>query len=117
MSAPARTIAERLAEFYARLGQLPAARSADEALQQLADTLDAVEDAFSGVPKKTPPPPPNMPDGRMYPPLPDFTTRHPDGSMTARTRGQVIEIGADGRLTIKNKRTGAVEFERQGGRP
>jgi hypothetical protein len=106
-----------LAEFYARLSQLPPAGSADEALRQLADTLDAVEDAFSGVPKKMPPPPPNMPDGRMYPPLPDFTTHHPDGSITARTRGHVIEIGADGRLTIKNKRTGAVELEREGGKP
>jgi hypothetical protein len=46
----------------------------------------------------------------MYPPLADFTTQHADGGITARTRGHIIEIGADGNIVIKNKRTGAVEF-------
>jgi hypothetical protein len=117
LSGPGRPIAERLAEFYARLGRLPAARSADEALQQIAQTLGAVEDDLSGIPKKDPPPPPNMPDGRMYPPLADFTMRHPDGSITARTRGHINDLGTDGSLTIRNKRTGAVDFEKGGGRP
>lgn len=102
-------------EFYARLAQLPAPRTADEALEQIATTLDAVEDDWSGVPKKTPPPPPNMPDGRMYPPLPDFIVRHPDGSFTARTRGHLIEVGANGTVTFRRKKTGVIEYTREGG--
>jgi hypothetical protein len=101
---------DRIKEFYKRLGASPRASTADEALEQLSRTLDEVEDDLSGIPKKSPPPPPGMPDGRMYPPLPDFLTRHPDGSITARTRGHVIEIGSDGGVTIRNKKTGSTEF-------
>ena len=107
-----RTIKQRLKEFYDRLGQSPRAGSAEDALEQLAQTLEAVEDAMSGIAKKSPPPPPGMPDGRMYPPLPDNIIRHADGTITARTRGHVIEISADGSVVIKNKRTGAVEFSK-----
>ena len=74
-----------------------------------------MEDEFSGVPRKDPPPPPNMPDGRMYPPLEDFTTQNADGSMSARTRGHRIELGADGSITIKNIKSGAVDFTKPGG--
>ena len=91
-------------------------KSAEEALEQIATTLDAVEDAWSGVPKKMPPPPPNMPDGRMYPPLADFTVRHADGAITARTRGHIIDIGADGSVAIRSKRTGTIVFARGGGK-
>jgi hypothetical protein len=48
----------------------------------------------------------------MYPPLPDHIIRHPDGAITARTRGHIVEIGVDGSIVIKNKRTGAVEFNK-----
>ena len=115
MRATVKSIAERLAEFYSRLATVPAPRTADEALEQLIATLDAVEDAWSGVPKKSPPPPPNMPDGRMYPPLADFTTHHPDGTITARTRGHIIEFGATGNIVIRNKKTGEIDFAREGG--
>jgi len=40
---------------------------------------------MSGIPRKNPPPAPNMPDGRMYPPLDDFTIRNPDGSIAVTT--------------------------------
>ena len=116
MSGPVRTIAERLAEFYSRLGTLPPAQSAEEAMEQIRHTLEAVEDAYSGVPKKDPPPPPNMPDGRMYPPLSDFLVRQADGSITARARRHIIEAGADGSLVIRNVRTGVVEFAKAGGK-
>jgi hypothetical protein len=99
-------------EFVEHAGVLVAALSEDTGVQQaqLGTILEEVEDQMSGVVKKTPPPPPAMPDGRMYPPLPDNITPLPDGGILAKTRGHVIEIGVDGSITIKNKRTGAVEF-------
>src|SRR5947208_5822895 len=106
------TIQERLDEFFRRLGNSPPAQSADEALDQLSKTLEEVEDALSGIPKKSPPPLPGMSDGRMYPPLPDHTLRDANGGITANTRGHIIEIDAGGRIVIKNKRTGAVEFNK-----
>jgi hypothetical protein len=111
------TLTERLEEFIRRLGNSPRAKSADEALEQISATLEEVEDELSGIPKKSPPPPPNMPDGRMYPPLADFTIRHADGRVTAQTRGHIIEVGADGGIAIKNKRTGAVDVTKGGTGP
>lgn len=108
------TLQERVAEFYRRLGSAPAVNSADEALALLARTLDEVEDEMSGIPKKTPAPPPRKPDGRMYPPQSDFILRHSaDGRITAKTRGHMIEISADGCITIRNKRTKDVEFRKE----
>jgi hypothetical protein len=106
------TIQERLDEFFRRLGSTPRANSAEAALEELCTTLEEVEDALSGVPKQVPPPLPSMPDGRMYPPLPDNIIRHADGSITARTRGHVIEAGADGSLRIINKRTKTLELQK-----
>ena len=115
MSTPTKARAERLAEFYSRLRALPAPYSADEALAQIGSTLDDVEDAYSGVAKKDPPPPPNMPDGRMYPPQADHTVRNPDGSIVATTRGHVIEISAGGKVTMRRPGTGMIDYERDGG--
>ncbi len=106
------TIAERLREFYSRLGQLPRATSADEALEQICRTLDQVEDDLSGIPKKAPPPPPGTSDGRMYPPQDDSITRHPDGRITATTRRHRLEISADGGMVITRIRTGNEEFRK-----
>jgi hypothetical protein len=77
--------------------------------------LDEIEDLHSGVPKKNPPPPPGQSDGRMYPPLDDFVIRNPDGSISATTRGHQIEIGKDGSIVIKNRKTGDIEFQQPGG--
>lgn len=106
------TIPERLREFFKRLGEQPKAGNADEALGQVSRTLNAVEDDLSGVVRKDPPPPPNMPDGRMYPPLADNIVRNADGSITARTRGHTINCGADGSITITNRKTGNVDFHK-----
>jgi hypothetical protein len=103
---------ERLEELFRRLRALPRAGTADEALKQLCDTLDEVEDAWSGIPKKCPPPLPASSDGRMYCPLPDFISRLSDGGILALTRGHRIEIGSDGALRIISKLTGLAEFEK-----
>jgi hypothetical protein len=107
-------IPQRIQEYYRRLREAPNARSAEEGLQQVRDILNKVEDDLSGIPMKNPPPPPKMPDGRMYPPLDDFTTRHPNGSITAESRGHKIKIGADGSITITSKKSEQVEFSKPG---
>jgi hypothetical protein len=107
-----RSIRERLDELYRRLHDLPRAGSSVEAFQQLCDTLDGVEDAWSGIPKKSPPPGPSVSDGRMYCPQDDFIVRGDDGGILALTRGHRIEIAADGSVRIISKSTGQTEFEK-----
>jgi hypothetical protein len=107
-----RSIRERLDELYRRLRVLPRAGSPDEAFRQMCETLDAVEDALSGIPKKSPPPSPLSSDGRMYCPLDDFVLRDADGGILAFTRGHRIEFAADGSMRIISKITGQVDFEK-----
>jgi RHS repeat-associated protein len=111
---PPLTRGQRLAEYFNRLRGQPASRTADEALDRIGRTLDEVEDALSGVPRKNPPPPPKMPDGRMYPPQADNIVRNADGSISARTAGHRIQIGADGSITIRNIETGGIDFHQPG---
>lgn len=62
------TKAQRLRAFLDRLARVPAAASQAEALTQIRDVLDAVEDEHSGVPHE----PDNwQSDGRMYAPRKD----------------------------------------------
>jgi hypothetical protein len=59
--------AERLSELFRRLRIAPTCRDWIEARRQLEDTMNAVEDEFSGIPFN--PDAANVPpDGRMYPP-------------------------------------------------
>jgi hypothetical protein len=108
------TRSQRLSEYFRRLTEQPASRTAEEALARLSQTLTDVEDELSGVPRQEPPPLPNVPDGRMYPPQADMSVRHADGSITARTRGHDVLIGRDGSITVTNRRTGQVEFHQNG---
>ncbi len=112
---PKLTIPERLAEFFRRLQAAARATTAEEALNQVRNIMNQVEDEFSGVIRKDPPPPIDQPDGRMYPPQNDFTTRKPDGSISARTRGHRIEIGRDGSITITNIKSGNIDLQKPGG--
>ena len=77
---------QRLDEYYNRLRRQPPSTTAEEALDRLEQTLIEVEDELSGIPRSDPPPPPRMPDGRMYPPQEDNITRNPAGSITAYTK-------------------------------
>jgi hypothetical protein len=108
------TRGQRLTEYFNRLRGQPASRTAEEALGRVNQTLTVVEDALSGIPRQNPPPPRNMPDGRMYPPLEDSIIRNPNGSITANTRGHTIEIGRDGSITMTNRQTGQVDFHQPG---
>lgn len=106
------SLPERLNKLYERLDQLPPARNADEALQQLATTLDQVEDEYSGVPRD---PNPGLKfDGRMYPPREDFTERTEDGGLRATTKGNQINISPDGTTSILSRRSGEEVYRRAG---
>ncbi|MDJ0648976.1 MAG: hypothetical protein QNJ60_09730 [Xenococcaceae cyanobacterium MO_188.B19] len=105
-------IQERLEEFYRRLDKASSAKSADEAFKLVCDTLNQVEDELSGIPCKNPPASPSKPDGRMYPPQEDYTKRNNDGSIEARSKGHKIEIGSNGSITIINKKTQKIEFQK-----
>ncbi|MFF4647452.1 hypothetical protein [Streptomyces sp. NPDC001389] len=108
------SLPERLAIVYERLTALPPAKGAREALRQLADTLDSVEDEYSGVPKD---PNPGLAfDGRMYPPRADYITEEADGTLKAVTKGNVIYAHPDGTLRITSRRTGDEVYRRDGGR-
>lgn len=110
--------AQRVAAFLIALASQPPSADAEAALARISQTLEVIEDQFSGIPRATPPPPPQHPDGRMYPPMEDFITRHPDGRITAMTRGHRLDLGADGRIAIVDRRTGAQVFVQPGvGKP
>lgn len=57
------TKAERLNLIFKVLKEAPGAKNAEEAMQQMNKTLDAVEDAYSGVKKNSNPG--KEPDGRI----------------------------------------------------
>jgi hypothetical protein len=104
----------RLREFNRRLGKQPPSSTADEAVQRINQTLERVEDLYSGIPKKVPPPPKNMPDGRMYPKQSDFIKRQPNVSIIAETRRHKILLGRHGSITISRSQTAQVEFHQSG---
>ena len=105
------SIADRLAELFRRLDEAAAPASAEDAFTQLAEILTAVEDQYSGVVRN--PNPPLGWDGRMYPPRDDHIVRNPDGSITAHTRGHLVQIAADGSLQITESDTHAVVYTRR----
>jgi hypothetical protein len=107
------TVPQRLSILYQRLHALPTPTTAEEALNQVNSTLTEVEDEFSGVPEN--PNPGLEPDGRMYPPREDNITQTEDGGLTAKTRGNIINISPDGSVTILSRRTGEIVYSREGG--
>lgn len=103
---------ERLEEFFRRLLAAPARGTADEAMQQLSNILDAVEDELTGVL--------NVPenwreDGRIYPPQVDRMRPVPGHPRATRfrTAGHNIFVGENGSLQIVAL-DGVVELEKPG---
>ena len=92
---------ERLAEFFKRMSSLPAARSRQEAKQQLDDVLNQVEDDLSGIPYNLET---SLSDGRLYPPLEDNRHNVPGHPGVARYRSRQHNtfIAKNGAMEIRS---------------
>jgi len=105
--------AERVQEFLRRLATAPPASNHDEAMQQVADILNRVEDEMTSIPYD-----PTFPlnDGRMYPPRPDSRRSVPGRSDVTRYRnkGHSTLIGDNGAIEIIDHATGGVVFTKPG---
>jgi hypothetical protein len=91
---------DRLKLFFQRLGEAPAASSADEALHLIAATLNAVEDQHSGVEFN---PDAWVDDGRMYPPT-EINQRNSNHARLRRYRSAKHNtfLGENGSITIED---------------
>lgn len=103
---------ERLDEFFRRLLAAPLTGTSEEALMQLADILDAVEDELteiSNVPQSW------QSDQRLYPPQKDAAREVPGHPRVKRwrSRGHNTYIGENGALEIVAL-SGRVEVQRPG---
>jgi hypothetical protein len=105
--------AERLEEFFRRLSAAPLASDHDEAMRQVADTLNGVEDEMTSIPYD-----PTLPltDGRMYPPQPDSRRAVPDRPDVTRYRSRKhsIRIRDNGAIQIIDQATGAIALDKPG---
>jgi len=110
---PPKEKSERLAIFLQRLGDAAPAQDHDEAYQLLSDTLNNVEDQFSGVPA-------NFlnweSDGRMYPPQEDRARACPElpGTTVYRSAGHHTYIGARGEIAILHISSGKILLNKAG---
>jgi hypothetical protein len=103
---------ERFVEFLKRLAAMPAASTAEEAMDALSRTLCEVEDELTDIPNT----PENwQTDGRMYPPQED-QAREVSGreDLTCyRSRGHHTFIRSNGAIEIRAL-TGYVVFSSPG---
>lgn len=103
---------DRLREFYRRLMKAPAVATFDEALNQLTEILDEVEDELTGIPND----PGNWRyDERIYPPQRDSMHGVPGHPHLVRFRslGHNTFIGANGAIEIVAL-DGTVEIRKPG---
>ena len=105
-------IQERLQVFFHRLEAAPAADSAEKAMALVCRLIEAVEDEFCPLPRKSPPPLDFT--GRMYAPQSDRTRRLPGGQWVANTRGHRIYCQPDGAILIENTPGGRTVFSKPG---
>jgi hypothetical protein len=91
---------ERVAEFLKRLGEAGPAASREEAFRLVVDTLNGVEDQFSGV---APDPDRHLTDGRLYPPQEDSRrdVLGRDDVVRYRSRGHNTWIANNGAIRIE----------------
>jgi len=99
--------------FIAAMNDLPAASNSGESRKQLADTLNSVEDQFSGVPFN---PSTWLTDGRMYPPL-DDSMRDVEGRPDVkrfRSRAHNTYLAENGALRIEVVDTKEIILDKPG---
>lgn len=107
------TKAQRLEIVFQRVSSAPSATTAAEAIEQMHGTLDAVENVFSGVPKEESPG--RVATPRMYPPQADSMVTNTDGTITATSRGHITIYGSNGSITVVDRSTGKIVFQKSGG--
>jgi hypothetical protein len=104
---------ERLEEFFRRLAAAPPASDHDEAMQQLADLLNQVEDEMTSIAYD-----PAFPlnDGRMYPPQPDSkkAVRGRADVTRYRNKRHSTLVGNNGAIRIVDQASGIVVFDKPG---
>lgn len=105
--------AERFQKFLDALAEAPCASSSDEATAQLAASLNATEDLWSGVPFN---PESWASDGRMYPPQHDSGRAVPGRPDLRRYRSRAHNtfIAANGATEIQAVAGGAVILQKTG---
>jgi hypothetical protein len=105
--------AERLEEFFRRLSAAPPGSDHDEAMRQVAEILNGVEDEMTSIPYD-----PTFPldDGRMYPPQPDSKKAISGRSDVTRYRSKRHStwIGDNGAIQIIDHASGDVVFDKPG---
>lgn len=103
---------ERLRIFIERLSLAQPTTSADDALELVAEVLNAVEDEHSGVPNN---PEAWKDDGRMYPPQENNRREVPDRPSVRRYRSARHNtlIGSNGSIRIEEV-GGAVLLDKPG---
>lgn len=113
---PAFTKRERLDFVFNDLGAAKPASNPKEARDILNESIDRVENRYSGIPKnQNASTQPNRDDGRMYGVLDDaYVKTNPNGSQTARTKGNIIEFGKNGSIEIKSKDGRTTYFRKEG---
>jgi hypothetical protein len=102
----------RLKIYFFRMMRSPPASNHDEAMHLMAETLNGVEDEFSGVPYD---PAESGNDGRMYPPDPRFSVRRTrvPGVRVYRQRGHVTYVADNGAIEtrmVQAEAEGSVEY-------
>jgi hypothetical protein len=110
---------QRLEVFYERLALLPRAASVDEARIQVATTLRAVENEFSGIPDAA-----HSAEGkgRLYPAEEDNVKKaqSPSAPVVLRSRFHNTYIWANGAIEIRRRQPESaihpeeMEFEKAG---
>src|ERR1043165_1661636 len=103
---------DRLKRIFELLKIAPPAKNAEQAMSQMNQVLEAVEDAYSGTPKLSSPPRTATP--RMYAPQADSIVRAADGTITATARSHTIVYGSNGSITVIDRATGTVVFSKVG---
>jgi hypothetical protein len=102
----------RLKCFIEMLKEIEPLSTAKEALEIIQDTIEHVEDLYSGREKEITPP--NMATERMYKALNDNIKPRKDGGISVITKGNRIEIDANGSFTIYDRLTEEIWLKKDG---
>ncbi|WP_147470069.1 hypothetical protein [Corallococcus sp. AB049A] len=102
---------ERVKEFLRRLRMAPPVANEQEAIAQLSEVLNAVENELTSIPYD---PSSWRTDGRMYPPQADNRRQVHEGLARYRNRKHSTFIGENGAIQIRDSDTGTILLSKPG---